>query len=84
MLAMSACTQKPKAVGDQATLNAIADRCGLARSTFDLRANRDLHFKPPAGSKYEAVDCALREIQKSGIPFKMGFIGNEAYVGNKQ
>ena len=68
----------------QGVLNEIADRCGLSRTTFDLRGDDELHFKPEPTAEYSKVDCGLRMIKKSGIPYKMGFVGNEAFDGNLQ
>jgi|tagenome__1003787_1003787.scaffolds.fasta_scaffold20930879_2 hypothetical protein len=65
-------------------LNKIADKCGLARSTFKLVGNDELHILPDLKAPYERLDCALSELRKANLPVKMGFIGNEYYVGNEQ
>ena len=62
-------------------LDSIADRCGVARATFVLRGEDELHIKPDFGEKYEGVDCALDGVKKLGV-VKMGFVGNEAYVAD--
>ncbi|QNP42665.1 hypothetical protein H9L15_10910 [Sphingomonas daechungensis] len=64
----------------QAELDRIADKCGIARNTFDLRGDEELHMKPDVNEAYERVDCALRGINESKIPFKLGLVGNEAYI----
>lgn len=82
---LTACAQQPLPAGtDQQILDRIADECGLPRTVFDLREHREVYIKTPFDAKYESIDCALKEIKKSGVPFKMGFIGNEAYIGNGQ
>jgi hypothetical protein len=59
-------------------LNEIADLCGLPRSVFELRGTDELLFQPSPETRYQAVDCALTELKKTGFPMKMGFVGNEA------
>ena len=59
-------------------LNAIADKCGIPRSAFKLRADDELQFNPPAITTYKAVDCALVELKRTSFPLKLGFVGNEA------
>jgi hypothetical protein len=68
----------------QAALDQIADKCGLARSTFKLVGDDELHVKPDPNERYERVDCALSELRRARLPVKMGFVGNEYYVGNEQ
>jgi len=63
-------------------LDKIADECGLLRSAFDLRGDDELHFKPDPDARYESVDCGLQKINASKIPFRLGFVGNEAYQEN--
>ena len=66
----------------QGLLDRIADQCGLPRSTFKLTGDDELHFRPEPTEEYSDVDCGLQKIKDSGIPFKMGFVGNEAFIGN--
>jgi hypothetical protein len=62
----------------QASVNAIADACGLPRSALRLVGDDELHMQPPVDAKYESVDCALTQLKK--IPaLKLGFVGNEYY-----
>jgi hypothetical protein len=68
----------------QAKLDQIADLCRLSRSTFKLVGPEELQLEPSPDAKYESLDCALAEIRKTNIPFKMGFVGNEYYPGNEQ
>jgi hypothetical protein len=68
-----------------AALEASGRKCGYPRSGWELVGTEELHLKPDPNSRIEVVDCMLREINKSGLPFKMGFVGNEAYEpGNGQ
>jgi hypothetical protein len=68
----------------QATLNAIADECGMARSGMQLRNGDELRFQPDPNSRYESVDCALGKLKGVLGLEKMGFVGNEAYVEEKK
>ena len=68
----------------QNVLDRIADKCGLPRSFFSLVGDDELTPKPDPNVEYLRVDCALQGIKNSRIPFRLGFIGNEAYVGNAQ
>jgi hypothetical protein len=68
----------------QAALDRIADKCGVARSTFKLVGDDELHIKPDPTEKYERVDCALSGLRVARLPVKMGFVGNEYYVANGQ
>ena len=65
-------------------LDQIADKCGLPRSFFSLVGDDELTLRPDPDVEYLRVDCALEGIKNSRIPFRLGFIGNEAYVGNTQ
>ncbi|MBO9576219.1 MAG: hypothetical protein J7494_10810 [Sphingobium sp.] len=61
-------------------MDAIADECGLPRSTLKLIGKDRLQFQPPENAKYEAVDCALKKLKEAKFPgMKMGFVGNERY-----
>ena len=66
----------------RAELDKIADQCGLPRTTFHLVGDDELQLKPDPNAPYPSVDCAIRRINESDIPFKLGFVGNEAYIGN--
>lgn len=68
----------------QATLNQIADKCGLPRSSLRLVGDDELHMQPPADARYESVDCMLSEVRSSGLPLKLGFVGNEYYANEVQ
>jgi len=68
----------------QQILDRIADTCGLARSTFKLNGDDDLHIQPDPNAKYESVDCALTALKKANMPVKMGFVGNEYIAENRQ
>jgi hypothetical protein len=78
-------TSRNLRAGRLAQLETIAAACGLPAETLKLAGSDDLHFKPPPDSEYEQVDCVLKALRKTGIPMKMGFVGNEAYdPGNQQ
>jgi hypothetical protein len=78
VIVLSACA--PAGLSVQAKLDAIADQCGLPRSTFKVRGKDNLVFQPPLDAEYEAVDCALKQVRKlPEFPTKMGFVGNERY-----
>ena len=83
LLACTSCypaTVSPKE--RQAVIDRIADECGLPRATFELLGD-ELHIKPDPNEAYPKIDCALQRIEDSKIPFKLGFVGNEAYPGNR-
>ena len=81
-LACASCNPAPVAYEERkVVLNRIADECGLPRATFELLGD-ELHIKPDPDEAYPKIDCALREIKEIKIPFKLGFVGNEAYRGN--
>lgn len=63
-----------------AELEAMGRKCHYPSSGWELRGTEELHLKPKPDERYEVVDCMIAEIRKSDIPFKMGFVGNEAYV----
>ena len=66
-----------------AALDQISVECGIARSTFILHGGEELEIKPDPGARYESVDCALKQLIAYRVD-KMGFVGNEAFVGNTQ
>ena len=67
----------------QQVLDQIADRCGVLRATFHLVGDEELTMRPDPNEDYEDLDCALKAVTESKIPFKLGFVGNEAYsTGN--
>ena len=78
--------EKPLTQQEQrrAVLDQIADKCGLPRTVFELSGADELLLKPEPTASYTSVDCALREIKASKFQFKLGFVGNEAYVGNAE
>jgi hypothetical protein len=67
-----------------AVLDRIADKCGLARSTFKLVGENELHIQPSPDAEYKSLDCALGELRKAKLPVKMGFVGNEYYSNEVQ
>ena len=54
-------------------------RYELAR-TRSMRPQPELHLRPDAEARYEAVDRVLAHIKRAQID-KFGFVGNEAYAG---
>ena len=78
--------EKPLTAQEQrrAVLDQIADKCGLPRTVFELIGGDELLLKPESTASYEGVDCALRELKVSKFQFKLGFVGNEAYVGKAE
>src|SRR3954470_5174603 len=77
--------QKDIRAAHLAKLDAMGRKCGYPRSEWTLVETEELHLKPDPNERYEAVDCMLREIKRSHIPFDLGFVGNEAYEpGNSQ
>lgn len=68
-----------KAEISQANFDAIADKCDLPRSALQLRGGDELLIQPTQDAKFEAIDCALKELKAANYPVKMGFVGNEIY-----
>jgi hypothetical protein len=70
----------------QAILNGIADKCGLARSTFKIIGDGNLRVQPSPDAHYESVDCALTELRKNKLVSDLptGFVGNEYVPENRQ
>jgi hypothetical protein len=87
---LAGCAKAPPAPRDLraahlAGLEAMGRKCGYPRSEWELVGTEDLHLRPDPNERYEVVDCMLKEIKTSDIPFKIGFVGNEAYEpGNAQ
>jgi hypothetical protein len=68
-----------------AALDAAARKCGYPRSGWELIGTDELRLQPDPNERYEVVDCMLMATRKSGGPYKIGFVGNEAYEpGNQQ
>jgi hypothetical protein len=67
-----------------AQLEKIAAACRLPATTLKLVGTEDLHFRPPPDAKYERVDCVLKALNKTDIPTRMGFVGNEVYETGNQ
>jgi hypothetical protein len=67
-----------------AKLDDITRICRLPPSIFKLVGFEELHIQPSPDEDYERLDCALSELKKSGIPLKIGFVGNEAYETGNQ
>src|SRR3954453_6597814 len=66
-------------------LEAMGQRCRYPHSGWRLVGTEELHLKPDPNERYEVVDCMLLEFKKSDIPYKIGFVENEAYEpGNGQ
>ena len=61
-------------------IEAIAARCNLPHGTLTLVGQDELHIQPPIGTKYESMECALKELKRLKFPMKMGFVGNEAFA----
>ncbi|MBA4755615.1 MAG: hypothetical protein EPO45_05720 [Sphingobium sp.] len=76
-IALAGCASDRKF--SQSDFDKISDKCGLPRSTLNLRGKDELQLQPPLDAKYEAVDCILKELKKANYPLKMGFVGNELY-----
>ena len=73
----------PNALGHtQAVLDRIADRCRMPREVWKLRSEHQVTLQPSPDAPYEGVDCLLRELQKSKLPVRLGFVGNEAFSEN--
>jgi hypothetical protein len=68
----------------QAILDGIAKKCGLPPSTFKRIGADKLQFQPRPDAQYERVGCALTELKRANLPLKLGFVGNESYIGNEQ
>jgi hypothetical protein len=67
----------------RAILDKLADNCRLPHDLFRLEGDH-LTIQPHADEEYERVDCALGALKGiRGMP-KLGFVGNEYYVGNEQ
>jgi hypothetical protein len=67
----------------RAILDRLADNCGLPHDFFRLEGGH-LTIQPHPNEKYERIDCALGALKGiRGMP-KLGFVGNEYYVGNEQ
>ena len=63
----------------QTVLDQIADRCGMPREVWKLLGENQVTLQPRADAPYEGVDCLLSELQKSKLPVRLGFVGNEAF-----
>jgi hypothetical protein len=68
----------------RAALNQIADQCHLARSTFKLVSDDELMLQFDSNVRVENMDCGLAKLKEAKLPLKLGFVGNEYYVGNEQ
>jgi hypothetical protein len=80
-VSLGGCVKSPAPQGDVramrlAELEAMGRKCGYPRSEWKLVGTDDLHLKPDPNERYEVVDCMLKEIKNSDIPFKMAFVGN--------
>lgn len=63
-------------------LNKISDSCGLEHQALVLETPTQAKFQPDIEADYQAVDCALKKIQRiRGLSF--GFVGNEVYQVDK-
>lgn len=88
---LSGCSKHPPAAKPDlraerlAKLDAMGRKCGYPRSGWNLFGADELHLQPDPNERYEVLECMLGEIRKSDVPFKIGFVGNEAYApGNAQ
>jgi hypothetical protein len=88
LAACAGCAEKPAArprAERLAALRSIAAECRLPDSALMLDSENQLHVKPPPGASYARIDCLLKSLEKTGMPLKMAFVGNEAYeTGNQQ
>jgi hypothetical protein len=68
-----------------AGLKKITDECGLPASTFRLVGPDRVEFQPPPDSSDQSIICALTKLRSSGLPIKLGIVGNEAFApGNSR
>jgi hypothetical protein len=68
-----------------AALEAMGRKCGYKQTGWTLVGTDELRLRPDPNERFEAFECLYREIRKSRIPFRIGFVGNEAYApGNAQ
>ena len=86
---VAACTfgttnwQSLTTVEKQEATTAISRKCNLLANPFQIVSANQIHFRPDPKEKYQAVDCALSELKRFH-GYRLGFIGNEAYIGNTQ
>ncbi|MEA3063394.1 MAG: hypothetical protein QOJ94_3175 [Sphingomonadales bacterium] len=66
-----------------AQLEAMGRKCGYRRSGWELLGTIGLRIQPHPHERFEALECMLREIDRSRVRFKVGFVGNEAYAPGK-
>ena len=67
----------------QQLMNEITTKCGLPEDRLQLIGGQELRVRPDPNDQYGRVDCMLGELKK--VPgVRMGFVGNEAYIGNEQ
>jgi hypothetical protein len=71
---------QPQSLTGQARLDAISDKCGVARSTLRLQGD-EMAIRPDPNESYERIDCVLNEIKNARppLPYKFGFEGNERF-----
>jgi hypothetical protein len=60
----------------QETVSRVSNKCGWPVDRFKITDAGELRLLPKPDDRYQAVDCALRELKPSKAP--LGFVGNEA------
>ena len=67
----------------QALAVQITRKCGLSDGTLIVRSDGSLRLRPRQDEPYQPVNCALQQLQKSGLISELPktFIGNERYDG---
>ena len=62
-------------------MDAISDKCGVARSTLRLQGD-EMTIRPDPNESYERIECVLNEIKNARppLPYKFGFEGNERFA----
>ena len=60
----------------QETVSRVSRKCDWPLNRFRITEGGELKLLPKTDDRYQAVDCALRELKLSKAP--MYFVGNEA------
>lgn len=66
----------------QFLMREITRECGLPDNRLQLKNGTDLVLRLQPDDQYERVDCMLAKFK--GRSVRLGFVGNEQYVGNAQ
>ena len=67
----------------QEAIRSISNKCAFPTDRIQIVGATEIRFRPQPDDSYETVDCALSELKRY-YGYDMGFVGNEAYVGNTQ